>query len=51
MTDEQEMELYEELKLVYAENERLREALEFIASPDGSCYNCASIALAALEGK
>jgi hypothetical protein len=23
MTDEQEMELYEELKLVYAENERL----------------------------
>jgi hypothetical protein len=30
MTDEQEMELYEELKLVYAENKRLLELLRYI---------------------
>ena len=34
-----------------AEIERLRKALEWIASPDGSCHDCPDVALKALEGK
>jgi len=33
------------------EIERLRKALEFIASPDGSCHDCPDVARDALEGK
>jgi hypothetical protein len=58
MTDEQEMELYEELKLVYAENEKLRTALSKIRDEkfsyrtnEAKFWKMQDIARDALEGK
>jgi acyl-[acyl carrier protein]--UDP-N-acetylglucosamine O-acyltransferase len=55
MSDEYDNEIHEEFKLVYAENERLRKALQTIADNEIAEYPDVDMirdfAYAALEGK